>query len=125
MTTDIKFFLNICACDEDDAAAPLSRGPVELFGKTFEADYKGLVPVDYKVADDCVKFRVPERHFDVSLGLASRMTSVLIRARPDRLSIQALYDDVNLIVDAACCHPQGSGCECYAPIMCSCVRFVE
>ncbi len=122
MNEGLQFFVSLCSCEDGEVLSETRPSEsVTVFGETYPADYRGKIEVDYRVEDDCVKFRLPERRYNVSLGLASRMEAVLIRVRPQRTTIQALYDDIGLIVGAACCH--GNGCECYAGVGCSC--FVD
>jgi hypothetical protein len=126
MADDLRFHLNLCSCDDGGTSHALTE-PVQLFGREYSDEYNGPVDVDYRVDGDRVKFTVPERNLDVSLGPVAGMAAVLIRARPQRTTIQALYEDIDTTLDAACCHSSSGGvtCECYGAIACTCVAIVE
>ena len=111
----IDFVLNLCDCASTSEAATAET----WFGRAVAGDHHGSIDVAYEItADDSIQFRVPELHTVITLGLASRMIGVVMRAREDRFTVQGIYDDPGLMLAEVCCHCGQT--DCWGAVGCSC-----
>ena len=112
----MKFFLHVCTheCGSDAS----TQKSIAVFGKEYPMNYRGTVEVDYQINGDSLLFEIPEFNHKPSLGDAAHINAVVIRLCDSKISVQALYDDLERTAMASCCN--AGGCSCYASGGCSC-----